>query len=76
MLSIEQLRNKFIAGELNDYLYSAINENGETVTIVTKSDGFEIRTNQLNHWVLVKEHLYDKDTNTWTTTETYDGKWD
>ena len=75
MISIEQLKEQFKNGTYEESLYSSKNENGDDVAVMIGQNGFDIHTNQPNGWIRVDSYEYDSSDDTWTYTESYNGRW-
>lgn len=75
MITIKELKEMFLKGELKSNIYDSKNEDGETVLVLVQEGvGFDIHTHQANGWIRVDSYNYDAEDG-WTQGESYAGKW-
>lgn len=67
MITIEELKQRFIDGSLDKGLFSS----GDKIVIV-KDNGFEIRTVQENDWTRVNAYTYVPEDDMWVEEELYE----
>lgn len=74
--TIDKLKEMYTEGSLKTGLYTSRNEDGCDILLgVQQGVGFDIHTNQENGWIRVDSYDYDVENNTWTQSESYEGKW-
>lgn len=72
-MTIEELKQRVINGELEKGIYDSQNQDEETIIVeVLSNNHFTIKTLQQNNWIRVNEYIYDKEKNLWEYAETYD----
>ena len=75
-ISIEELKETYLLGELEQGIYSTTNEDNEDITVlVDRENGFDVYTNQSNGWTRLDCYDYDSIDSTWSYSEMYRGKW-
>ena len=71
-MTIQEMREKFLKGELQEGLFTSNNENKEDLIVGISKDGFRISTHQSNGWIRINEYTYDKENNDWIEEEIFD----
>lgn len=76
VISIEELKEQYLLGQLKQGIYGSVNEDMEDVTVlIDRECGFDIYTNQSNGWVRLDCYDYDSIDKSWSYSEMYKGKW-
>lgn len=71
MKNIEDIKQAWLDGKLDELLSSGTNEDGENIIITSNNEGFYIITSQSNGWLRTDEYLYDPVDKTWAYSEIY-----
>lgn len=70
--SIEDLKEMFLKGKLEQGIFTSFDEDGCNVVVNIGKDGFSISTNQKNGWIRINSFTYDKEDGSWIMEETYE----
>lgn len=68
-MTIDELKEKVVNNEIEKGLFTS-----EDKIVEVFDNGFSIRTYQANGWTRENIYEYDKTTNLWTESESYDKK--
>lgn len=72
-MTIEELKQRVISGELEVGIYDSQNQDGESIIVEVLSDNhFTTKTLQQNDWIRINEYIYNKESDSWEYGETYD----
>lgn len=76
MISISELKDKCLNGELTTGIFASVNEDDEKVVVqIYSKECFQIQTLQSNGWVRVNDYNYDSESGCWDSSESFEGKW-
>lgn len=73
-MTIEELKQKIIEKSIEPSLYTAKNEDGKDIIVYIDTDSLTIETPQKTRFNLLQIYDYDRDSNQWTYSETYEYK--
>lgn len=71
-MTLEEMKEKFLKGTLQEGLFTSTNESNDNVVVGIDKDGFRISTHQSNGWVRTNEYTYDKEYKEWIIEESYE----
>lgn len=69
-MSIDDMKQRFILGLLEQGIFTSKNENNEDIIVSVGSNGFQISTEQSNGWTRINIYTYEG--NQWTYEEMYE----
>lgn len=72
MMTIDEMKEKFLKGELEQGIFSSRNDERQGVIVEIGSDGFRTITSQDNGWLRINTYTYDKEDKEWIMEETYE----